>query len=175
MSVVDVASRRQMTRISLGGGITKMRLAPGDTLLYAFTTVGVTFEVDARTNTVKRQIIQNFPTTDVAISRDGSSFYFLDGLGGVVRIVSVVTGTLQRTVGVSPSAISIALSPDDQQIWLTHNNPTQITIYTGSAASGYISGGSITTGVTIPIRVYFNSTGSLAAVPNFGGWIDVIR
>ena len=47
------------------------------------------FEIDARTNTVKRQIIQNFPTTDFAMSRDGSLFYILDGTGSIVRLVSV--------------------------------------------------------------------------------------
>ena len=175
LSVIDVAAHRQLTRVTLGGGITKIRLAPGDSLLYAFTNVGVTFEVDARANTVKRQIIQSFPATDVAISRDGSLFFFLDGLGSVVRVVNLATNSVVRAVGVSANGISIALSPDDQQIWVTHNNPTQITVYTGSPANGYLSTGQISTGVTIPIRVYFNSTGSLAAITNNGGWVDIVR
>ena len=175
VSVVDVATRRQLTRISLGGGITRTRLAPGDSLLYAFTTVGVIFEVDARTNTVKRQIIQNSPMTDVAVSRDGSLFYMLDGTGSIVRLVSVATGTVQRSVGVSPNATTIALSPDDKQIWLTHNNPQQVTIYTGSPTAGYLSTGLFTTLFTTPIRVYFNFTGSIAAITNNGGWVDIVR
>jgi hypothetical protein len=175
LSVIDVPTHRQLTRVTLGGGVTKMRLAPGDTLLYAFTTVGVIFEVDARTNTIKRQIIQGFPATDFALSRDGSLFYLLDGAGSIVRLVSVATSTVQRSVGVSPNATTIALSPDDRQIWLTHNNPTQVTIYTGTSANGYLSTGQFTTNFTIPIRVYFNLTGSIAAITNNGGWVDIVR
>jgi hypothetical protein len=175
LSVVDGATHRQITRVTLGGGITRMRLAPGDSLLYAFTTVGVIFEIDARTNTVKRQIIQNFPTTDFALSRDGTLFYILDGTGSLVRIVSVANSTVQRSVGVSPNATSISLSPDDRQIWLTHNNPQMVSIYTGSPTTGYLSSGSFTTQFTNPLRVYFNFTGSIAAITNNGGWVDIVR
>jgi hypothetical protein len=175
LSVVDVPTHSQLTRIPLGGGVTKMRLAPGDSLLYAFTTVGVIFEIDARTNTVRRQIIQSSPATDFALSRDGSLFYILDGPGSIVRVVSVATNTVQRSVGVSPNGTTIALSPEDRQIWITHNNPAQVTIYTGTSANGYLSTGQFTTNVTFPIRVYFNLTGSIAATTNNGGWVDVVR
>jgi len=175
LSVVDVPTHRQLTRVTLGGGVTRMRLAPGDSLLYAFTTVGVIFEIDARANVVKRQIIQSFPTTDFALSRDGTLFYILDGAGSVVRLVSVANSTVQRSVGVSPNATSITLSPDDKQIWLTHNNPQQVTIYTGSPTTGYLSTGLFTTQFTNPIRVYFNFTGSIAAITNNGGWVDIVR
>jgi len=175
LSVIDVPTHRQLTRVALGGGVTKMKLAPGDSLLYAFTTVGVIFEVDARTNTVRRQIIQGFPMTDFALSRDGTLFYILDGMGSIVRLVSVATSTVQRSVGVSPNATTVSLSPDDRQIWLTHNNPTQVTIYTGTPTNGYLSTGQFTTNFTIPIRVYFNLTGSIAAITNNGGWVDIVR
>src|SRR6185436_12187763 len=131
-----------------GGGVTRLRLATGDSLLYAFTTVGVIFEIDTRTNTVKRQIIQNFPTTDFALSRDGTLFYILDEPANIVRVVSVANSTVQRSVGVSANATSISLSPDDKQIWLTHNNPSQVTIYTGSPTTGFLATGSFTTQFT---------------------------
>ena len=175
LSIIDVPAHRELTRVPLGGGVTKIRLAPGDSLLYALTTVGVIFEVDARTNTVKRQIIQNFPATDFTLSRNGSLFYILDGTGSIVRLVSVATSTVQRTVGVSPSATAISLSPDDQQIWLTHSTPAQVTIYAGTLANGYLSTGQFTTNSSTPIRVYFNLTGSIAAITNNGGWVDIVR
>jgi hypothetical protein len=174
LAVIDVAGRRELPRVSLGGGVTKIRLAPGDSVLYAFTNVGVIFEIDARTNTVKRQIITNFPTTDVAVSRDGTLFYILDGTGSIVRLVSTANNAVQRSVGVSPNATTIGLSPDDRQIWLTHNVPTQVTIYTGSASAGYLSSGLFPTSGN-PIRVYFNFTGSFAAITNNGGWVDIVR
>jgi hypothetical protein len=46
--------------------------------------------------------------------------------------------------------------------------------YTGSATAGYLSSGLFAT-QSAPIRVYFNFTGSFAAVTNNGGWVDIIR
>ena len=38
-----------------------------------------------------------------------------------------------------------------------------------------LSAGQFTTSFTIPIRVYFNLTGSFAAITNNGGWVDIVR
>ena len=46
---------------------------------------------------------------------------------------------------------------------------------TASPTTGYLSTGLFTTQFTIPIRVYFNFTGSFAAVTNNGGWVDIVR
>jgi hypothetical protein len=173
LAIVDVASRTQ-TRLTLGGGITRTRIAPGDSLLYALTNVGVIFEVDIRTNTVKRQIIANPSNNDFVIARDGL-FYLLDSPGNVVRLYDLNTQSVVRVVGVSPNATSISVSPDGQQIWLTHSNPAQVTVYTGNRTSGFVASGGFTTNNTQPIRVFFSPSGSFAAVGNFGGFVDIVR
>lgn len=170
---VDLATRAA-TPIGLGGGVVRIAIAPGDSLLYALTTVGVIFEVDARTNSVRRQIIAN-PTNDgFVIGRDGL-FYLLDGTNSLVRIYDVNTGMVVRSVGVSASGTSLALSPDGQQIWITHAVPSQISILAGSVEQGFRSVGAFSTGVTLPIRVFFSPSGSFAAITNFGGFIQFVR
>ncbi|MGH7618099.1 MAG: Ig-like domain-containing protein, partial [Gemmatimonadaceae bacterium] len=172
MSVVDGTTHREITRIALGGGVTKLRVAPGDTTLYALTTVGVVFAVDLRTYAV-RQIITNPSNTDFAIGRDGY-FYLLDAANSLVRIFDVNTSKVVRTVGVSPGASTIALSPDGKQIWLTHTQGS-ISIYAGSLSTGFLSAATISTNLSPPIRTYFSPSGSFAAVTNLGGWVDIIR
>lgn len=172
--VVDATSHQEITRVSLGGGVQKIRLAPGDTTLYALTNVGVVFDIDLRTNTVRRQIITSTPTnTDFVIGRDGL-FYLLDGIGSLVSIFDITQSRTIRTVGVSPGASTIALSPDGKQIWLTHTQG-QITTYQGSVANGFLSGFSISTNFSPPIRTFFSPSGNFAAVTNLGGWVDIIR
>jgi hypothetical protein len=176
LSVVDATTHAEITRIALGGGVTKLLAAPGDTLLYALTNVGVMFQVDTRTNTA-RQVITSVTAnaTDIALSRDGSKFYILDAANNLVKIVDIASGSTLRTIGVSNNGTSLAVSPDDQQIWVTHSNPTRVTIYTGSLADGYRSSGDISTNSSLPLRIYFSPSGSLAAITNFGGWVDIVR
>jgi hypothetical protein len=177
LAVVDPATRQQLPRIQLGGGTNKIRIDRGDSLVYVLTTVGILFEIDARTNTVRRQIqLPAVTVTDFDISRDGQSLYLLDGTAGVVRIYNLTTAnpTLQRSVAVSGAAVSLALSPDGQQIWVAHTNPNQVTIYTGSIANGFLSTGTIAL-AGAPVRIYFSPSGSFAAVTNFSGFVDIIR
>jgi hypothetical protein len=173
LSVVDGATHREITRISLGGGVTKIRVAPGDTTLYALTNIGVVFDVDLKTNTVRRQIITNPSNTDFAIGRDGY-FYLLDGTNALVRIFDINTSTTLRAVGVAPGPATIALSPDGKQIWLTHTQGS-ISMYQGSLATGFLSLGAISTNFSPPMRAYFSPSGSFVAVTNLGGWVDIIR
>jgi hypothetical protein len=172
---VDVTSHAILPRIALGGTPTKMRLDQGDTLAYVLTTVGIMFEIDTRTNTVTRQI--NLGTNgaiapDFAISGDGKSLYLLDSFNSVVRIIDLATNTVQRIFGIETGAITIVLSPDGQQVWLTH--ATQISTYVGSAANGFLAGPKIQL-TSLPIRIFFSPTGSFAAITNIGGWVDIVR
>jgi DNA-binding beta-propeller fold protein YncE len=147
--------------------------------MYGLTNVGVIFEIDIKNLVVKRQIPANVSSTDFAIGRDGL-FYLLDGTNSLVRLFNVNTGTTVRTVGVSGSATSIALTPDGQQIWLTHTTPAQVTVYTGNATIGFVATGAIAATIvnnllTMPLRIFFSPSGSFAAVTNSGGWIDIVR
>jgi len=171
--VYDPQTRARVGTVTLGGGITSTRLAPGDTLFYALTNVGVIFEVDVRT-LAKRQIIATVNATDFAIGRDGY-FYLLDGPGGVVRIFNLATQTVIRSVGFSANSATIALSPDGQQIWVTQSNPGGVTMVSGSVANGFLFTGSYSTGVTNPTRVVFSPSGHIAAIGNFGGFVDIVR
>lgn len=171
--VYDPQTRARVGTVTLGGGITSARVAPGDTLFYALTNVGVIFEVDIRT-LAKRQIIASVNATDFTIGRDGY-FYLLDGPGGVVRIFNLATQTVLRSVGFAANSATVAVSPDGQQIWVTQSNPGGITVVTGSVANGFLFTGSYSTGVTNPTRVVFSPSGHIAAIGNFGGFVDIVR
>jgi DNA-binding beta-propeller fold protein YncE len=171
---VMLANGDLVATIVLGGGVTTTRMAPGDTLMYALTSVGVIFEVDVRALVVKRQIIANVQSTDFVIARDGL-FYLLDGPGGLVRLFNIQTQTTVRSLVVSTASATINVTPDGQQIWLTQNNPGQITMLTGNSTNGFIFTGSYFTGTFNPTRIAFSPTGSLAAIGNFGGFVDIIR
>jgi Bacterial Ig-like domain (group 2) len=174
--VIDAAAHVETTRISLGGGVTAMKIS-GDTLLYAFTSIGVIFEVDIRANVVNRQIISSAGGTDFTIGRDGL-FYFLDGPGALVRIAGIANLAVPiRTVGVSPGAKYLALTPDGQQIWLSHPSiPAQVTFYTGNVTTGFIANGQFgTTNNLFPGKIAISPNGSFAVIGNTGGWIDIVR
>lgn len=100
--------------------------------------------------------------------------YLLDGNAGLVRVYDLTTVTLKRSVAVSSSPTSLAISPDGKQLWVTHSTPAQVTVYTGSVANGFISTGVIPM-TSVPLRVYFNPSGSIAAITNTGGWVDIVR
>ncbi|HTE46418.1 MAG TPA: Ig-like domain-containing protein, partial [Gemmatimonadaceae bacterium] len=168
---VNVTAHALMPRIQLGGGTTRLRLAPGDTTAYVVTNIGIVFSIDTRTN-VARQLVLSVPGNDFVISNDGKSFLALDGIASLVRIIDIASGQVVRTLGVAATASSISISPDGQQIWLTHNNG--VTTYTGSVTSGFIAGPLIPM-ASVPIRIYFSPTGSFAAITNFGGWVDIVR
>jgi hypothetical protein len=174
IAVIDVASRTSPARIQIGGGLTQLRMAPGDTTLYVMTNIGLIIEIDARTNTVRQQHFVSLTATDMTISREGL-FYLLDGPGNIVRIYDLSTKTVLRSIGIPGFATTIALTPDDQQVWITHSNPAQVSIYTGNRNTGFRASGIFSTGLALPLRTYINPSGSIAAVTNIGGWIDIIR
>jgi Big-like domain-containing protein len=173
LSVVDGAAHTAIARVTLGGGVTKLFIAPGDSTLYALTSVGIIFDVDLRTNTVRRQIIANVSGNDIAMGRDGL-LYVLDGTNSLVSVFDIGTLSTLRTVGVAPGASTIAITPDGKQIWLTHTQGS-VTVYQGSVANGFVSAGTISTNLSPPMRVFFSPNGSFAAVTNLGGWVDFIR
>ena len=134
------AERTARSRASrLGGGVQKIRIAPGDTTLYALTNVGVVFDIDLKTNTVRRQIIASTRRTPTSsIGRDGF-FYLLDGDERArahlrrQHLAAFCARSASRRV-----RRRIALSPDGKQIWLTHTQGS-ISIYQGSVANGFLS------------------------------------
>ena len=172
VAAVNIANK-SFTRVSLGGGVTQVLTAPGDTLVYAFTNVGILFEIDTRTNAV-RQRIASLVYDDITIGSDGF-FYLLDSGVGSVRIVNPRTLAVLRAFGTAASPSTIAVSPDAKQIWLTHNLTQQVTIYAGSPTEPYLQIGGFTTGLTQPRRVSFSAAGNIAAIGNLGGWVDIVR
>jgi hypothetical protein len=171
VAAVNIANK-SFTRLSLGGGLTKLQAGPGDTLVYGFTNVGILFEIDTRTNAV-RQRIANLVYDDITVGSDGL-FYLLDTSVGSVRIVSPTNFATLRSFGTPPVPTTIAVSPDARQVWVTHIT-NQVSIFAGSPTEAYTQVGGFTTGSTPPRRVSFSPAGNIAAIGNLGGWVDIVR
>jgi hypothetical protein len=176
LATIDVATRTQ-SRFPLGGGTHFMRLDHGDSLLYVSTTVGVMFEVDVLAGHIKRQIILSAPFSDYDVSRDGRFLYLLDAPNSLVRIYDIVAGAVATVLAVEANPTSISISPDAQQIWLTHGGTApKISVYGRNAAGSFLPVADIpTVAFNAPVRIYFSPSGAFAAVPNMGGWVDIIR
>jgi hypothetical protein len=174
LAVVDGQTHQLITKVVLGGGVTKILVAPGDTTLYATTNVGVLFDIDARTNTVRRQIPATLAAVDFVIGPD-NTFYLLDPAHSVVNSYDINQRAVIRVTSVAASATTIAITPDGKQIWLTHTNPAQVTQYLGDNTIGFGFGGAIQTSNSVPSRAYVSPIGSFVAVANPGGWVDIIR
>ena len=123
MSVIDVATRQQMTRVTLGGGVTSTRLRPGRQP--AVRVHHCRGDLRDRRPHEHREATDHseFPGDGLCDFARWHMFYHPRRTGSLVRLVNVANSTVSRTVGVSPNATTIALSPDDKQIWLTHNTP----------------------------------------------------
>lgn len=177
LATIDVASKTE-TRLQLGGGTNALRLNYGDSLAYVNTSVGIMFEIDVRTNTIKRQMILPVTGNDFDISRDGKQIYVLNGTQSIVTIVDLATVTSVGSFGVSNLAKTIALTPDSRQVWVTHDGagtaPAKVTMYARNAAGSYLSAGEIAL-ASNPLRIYFSPSGDFAAITNFGGWVDIVR
>jgi len=174
VAAVNIANK-SFTRLSLGGGVTKLQVSPGDTIVYGFTDVGIVFEIDTRTNAVRQRIANLGAYSDITVGSDGL-FYLLDTSGpGAVRIVNPTNFAVLRSFGTAPGPSTIAVSPDARQVWITHNLSQQVTIFAGSPTEPYLQVGGFTVGLTQPTRVSFSPAGNIAAIGNLGGWVDIVR
>ncbi|HEY9230086.1 MAG TPA: Ig-like domain-containing protein [Gemmatimonadaceae bacterium] len=173
VAVVDVPTRSEVARVPLGGGVQKLVVAPGDTLLYAVTNVGVLFKMDIRTNAVT-QNPATMPNSDFVMGPDGL-FYLLDGAIGIVRVFDPVSLTVVRNISIAAGATTIAIAPDARQIWTTNNASLTVTSYTNQGNGFFVPSGSFSTGLSIATRVSINPRGTFAAIGNLSGWVDILR
>jgi adhesin/invasin len=165
---IDVASRSITGSASLPGTVTVMKVAPGDTLLYAGTVFGTVYEVDARTGTVRRQVNTGASTiVDLDVSRDGKTLYTADG-STAVTMTPLASGGLSGTVDFGHAVAGVAISPDQQQLWaslpgLVVTAPFQ----NGTFSTIAVSNQHVLTGDT-PTRIVFTALGDRAAVVDIG-------
>ncbi len=174
LNIINGSTHAIIAKPLLGGGFKKIQMAPGDTTVYALASVGVLVGFDTRTNQQVKNVIVQSGVPDWVIGQDGL-FYFLDGTNSVVRVYDINTQTVLRFVSVAASPVSVAVSPDSRQIWLTHIGG-QVTIVQGDVTNGFLPFASFQTSTNAQAgRAYFNPSGAFAALTNIGGVVDIVR
>jgi Bacterial Ig-like domain (group 2) len=174
LDIIDGSTHAFLARPLLGGGFKKIQMAPGDTTVYALASVGVLIGIDTRTNQQVKNVIVTPGIPDWVIGQDGL-FYFLDATNSVVRVYDIGTQNVVRFVSVATSPVSVAVSPDSKQIWLTHTG-NQVTIVQGDVANGFLPFASFPTSNNAQAgRAYLNPNGAFAALTNIGGVVDIVR
>jgi hypothetical protein len=126
MATIDVPSRSITRLTSVPGTVQAMKMAAGDTLIYAGTRLGTVFEIDARTSTIRRQFNPSENVVALDVSRDGKTLFTTSG-GAEVVMTPLAAGGLSGVVDFSQTPnfsgliSGLAVSPDGQQLWVGMN------------------------------------------------------
>jgi len=120
MVTIDVASGAITSTTTVAGTANAMKLAAGDSLLYVGTALGTVYEIDARTSQVKRQLHPSSAVFDLSVSRDGKTLYTIDGSNDVT-MTPLASGGLSGTATFASAPQGVAISPDNQALWVSLN------------------------------------------------------
>jgi hypothetical protein len=120
MVTIDVASGAVTSTTTVAGTANAMKLAAGDSLLYVGTALGTVYEIDARTSQVKRQLHPSSAVIDLSVSRDGKTLYTIDGSNDVT-MTPLAAGGLSGTATFASAPQGVAISPDNQALWVSLN------------------------------------------------------
>jgi hypothetical protein len=120
MLTIDVASRTITSTNAVPGTVNAMKMAFGDTLIYAGTVLGTVYEIDARTSTIRRQFNPSSSVASLDVSRDGKTLFTTDG-SSTVTMTALAAGGLSGTVDFGGSVNGLGISPDGQQLWVGMN------------------------------------------------------
>jgi hypothetical protein len=170
---IDVASATIVSTSLVPGASTAMKVAAGDSLLYMSTSLGLVYELDMRTSTVRRTFQPSSSVTDLSVSRDGKTLFTSDGTHDVV-MTPLASGGLSGTVTFPQGVNGIAISPDGQQLWASMSGAVFAAPFQdGTFQTSFVSS-------TIPItgafatRIEFSPLGDFVAVVDAGGLKVVI-
>jgi hypothetical protein len=174
MAVIDIPSRTVVTELSVPGTLAAMKIARGDTLLYAATRGGVVFEISTATNVQRRRFDTGLQIQDFDVSPDGKTLFVADG-SAIVTMIRLATGGLSGTIDFGTSvAQAVAMTPDGSEIWIS--SPGKITaapFQDGEFQTGLVNKRYDLTGIT-PGRIVFTPLGDFAVVTNTGGAAIII-
>jgi len=146
----------------------------GDTLLYVSTRAGgAVIEFNLRTRTVARTLAVGGVPQHMVVSPDGNELYIANE-AGYVQFWNLVSGTQIGSNLILPGASgeNIARRPNTGKLYVTTAyfggkvfiiDPTTRTI-----TRAIFTGGSTR-------QVAFNAAGTVAFVPNEGGWVDFLK
>jgi adhesin/invasin len=156
---IDAASGTITSTITVAGTANAMKMAAGDSLLYVGTALGSVYEIDARTSQIKRILHPSSAVTDLAISRDGKTLYTIDGSTDAT-LTALAAGGLSGTVTFPAPPQGVAISPDNQALWVAYNGAVfNAPFQDGSFQTGFVSSVIAIPGGGSPNRIEFSALG----------------
>ena len=168
LEVVDVPNHAIISQLPLPGTVTALKVARGDTVAYAATTLGVVYELNALTGVVRRQFQPSSTVVDLDISADGKTLFVADGTS-IVTMVRLATGGLSGPVDFGAPVSGVAVTPDNKQLWASTGNTLVAAPASGNTFDTSLTTGRVTvTGANLT-KIYFTRLGDLAVVIDDSG------
>jgi len=168
MVTIDVASRTITGTTAVAGTVQAMKMAQGDTLIYAGTVLGTVFEIDARTSTIRRQLNPTDNVQSLDVSRDGKTLFTSDGSTQVV-MTPLAPGGLSGTVDFGTAVNGLAISPDGQQLWVGQNGRVFAAPFQDGTFVTFQTQSIIPVTGAVFSRIVFSPLGDYAVALDFSG------
>jgi YVTN family beta-propeller protein len=168
---INTLTQAIIRRVEVGLDPNGLALAPSGGALYVTNMSGGTLsEVELGGFTVTRTIVLGGTPQDVVVSPDGTELYVANE-SGLLQVVNLGTGNVTDGGTGTDHLFGLALSPDNKVLVGTRQGPGQVVLIdraTRQVITTLNTGG-------VPRRVAFDLLGSIAAVANEAGWVDLIR
>ena len=168
MVTIDVASRSVSPSIALPGTLTAMKMAFGDTLIYASTVLGTVFEIDARTSSIRRQFNPSSSVASLDVSRDGKTLYTSNGTN-TVTMTALAPGGRSGAIDFAATVNGLGVSPDEQQLWVGMNAQVFAAPFEDGTFVTFKSQSVLPVTGAVLSRVVFSPLGDFAVVIDIAG------
>jgi YVTN family beta-propeller protein len=169
--VINTTMQAIVGRGAVGADPNGMALSTDGTNLYVTNmSSGDLSEVALSSFTVARTFVLGGVPQDVVISPDNTELYVANE-ASLLQVVNLATGNVTNGGNGTENLFGLALSPDGKVLVGTRPGSGQVVLIDRASRQVVTT---ISTGGT-PRRVAFDLLGSVAAVANEQGWVDLIR
>jgi YVTN family beta-propeller protein len=169
--LIDRPSSTVTDSIVLSHAPNGFALHPDEARVYVSAFVGGTVsEIDIATGGVLRTFTPGGTPQDVVVSADGAELYVANE-NGWLEIFDLATGESVKKVELSGGGFGMALSPDQQHLYISEPGIGKVEIV--NLASRTIIH-TLDVGGT-PRRIAFTRHGGVAVIPNEGGYVSFVR
>lgn len=171
LHVINTDSRTSVAQIGVGSAANGLALDVKANRLYVSSRDAATVTaIDLQTNRVIRSYRVALAPQRVALSNSGKTLYIATEAAGL-EYLDLTTGTRTTVDGVQPGAVGLALSPDNQELYIT--NPLLGLVQIVDVATRTVV--QTINGLGSPRNVAFGLRGAAALVTNEFGSVYVIR
>jgi YVTN family beta-propeller protein len=133
LTTVDLASGKVVARVDVDKGPSALGLSPDGGRAYVLCRAGTVSVVDLRADQVVATIPVGSNPGDLVVQPDGSRVYVsipgsiaagaVSSHGGQVVVIDTAENRVIQKVPVNSGSLALAISPDGEQLYVTHSIP----------------------------------------------------